>query len=196
MDFWKAFKIRPIVCNTIDIEPFHSEKISPVDKPHTLETSQAAVLSSVIREFVFSKEGVLAYTKVLSHSIDTQGAKPIKQCQYVVSPYLQKEIHAEIDRMIALDVIEPASSPWRNPMVVVRKASGKIRLCIDARKLNAVTVKEAFPIPQINRTLGLLEGTKFLTAIDLNDAFFQVMLDSESRPKTAFAISGRGFFSI
>lgn len=52
-----------------------------------------------------------------------------------------------------------------NPMVVVRKSSGNVRLCIDARKLNVVTVKEAYPIPQINRILGLLEGTNCLTAI-------------------------------
>lgn len=87
---------------------------------------------------------------------------------------------------------EPSALPW--PIVAVKKPSGKIRLCLDARKLNSVTLKDAYPQQQINRILGRLRGTKVLSSIDFSDAFLQVPLDEESQCKTAFAISGRGYF--
>lgn len=69
-----------------------------------------------------------------------------------------------------------------------------MRVCLDARKLNSVTKKDAYPQQQINRILGRLAATKYLTAIDFSDAFLQVPLCENSQNKTAFAISGKGFF--
>ena len=80
-------------------------------------------------------------------------------------------------------------------MISVKKPNGNVRLCLDARKLNAVTEKDAYPQQQINRILVQLHGTRFLSAIDFSDAFLQVELDEQSRPKTAFSISGKGYFA-
>lgn len=78
-------------------------------------------------------------------------------------------------------------------MVVVRKSTGNVRLCIDARRLNKVTVKDAYPQQNINRILRRLANTKVLSSIDFSDAFLQVPLKGSSQPKSAFAISGRGY---
>lgn len=96
---------------------------------------------------------------------------------------------AELDRMQQLGVIEPSQSPWSSPMVLIRKDSGKDRLCLDSRKLNEVTVKD--PLPIINGLLSRLGDTHFISSIDLKDAFWQIELDEESRMKTAFTVSGR-----
>lgn len=80
-------------------------------------------------------------------------------------------------------------------MIVVRIPTGKIRLCLDARKLNAVTTKDAYPQPQINRILAQLSGTRVLSSIDFSDAYHQVELEEESKLKTEFSISGKGFFA-
>ena len=80
-------------------------------------------------------------------------------------------------------------------MINVKKPNGNVRLCLDARKLNAVTEKDAYPQQQINRILGQLHGTRFLSAIDFSDAFLLVELDEQSRPKTAFSISSKGYFA-
>lgn len=80
-------------------------------------------------------------------------------------------------------------------MIVVRKPTGKVRLCLDARKLNAVTSKDAYPQPQLNRILSQLTGTNVLSSIDFSDAYHQVEMDESSKPKTAFSISGKGFFA-
>lgn len=79
-------------------------------------------------------------TRVLSHVIDIGDAKPIRQIYYPVSPYVQKEMDIQLNRMLSLDVIEPCASPWSNPLVVVTRANKKIRLCLDSRKLNLVSV--------------------------------------------------------
>lgn len=190
MDFWNAFKIKPAMIGSVQCE-----KTIPVMETHELSVEEAAKLQQIMCKMPFSTDGKLSQTHVKTHTIDTKDSAPIKQRHYIVSPYIQKEIDAEIDRLLKLDVIEPCEpGAWSSPMVAVRKATGKIRLCLDARRLNDVTVKDAYPQPQINRILGRLTGTKVLSSIDFSDAFLQVPLDKESQIKTAFAISGRGFF--
>lgn len=189
MDFWQSCNIKPVVCDSV-----HVDKIIPVSKQHLLSDSQGKQLESTIALFPSSKEGVIGCTKLIKHIIDTTDSKPIKQRHYTISPFLQPEVNKEIERMLGLGVIEPANSPWSSPVVVVRKPNGNVRLCLDARKLNEVTKKEAYPLPNINRILGRLTGTRFLSSIDLSDAFWQVDLDESSRDKTAFAVPGKGFF--
>lgn len=191
MDFWQKFDIRPVVCETME-----SSKSDSTTGSHELTQQQSSLLADTLKSMPFSKDGKLSQTSVITHSIDTGKEKPIRQRQYIVSPYLQKDISTEIDRLLSLGVIYVCpGSEWNNPVVAVRKPSGKIRLCLDARKLNDVTVKDAYPAPQINRILAQLGNTKFLSAIDLSDAFLQVPLEADSRSKTAFSISGRGQFA-
>lgn len=191
MDFWNAFNVTPQIAA---LKTEDEGYVSPLEHSHELSNDQTRALSEAVNSFAFSTDNRIGFTAVVEHSIDTGEAKPIKQRQYTVSPYLQTEIDQEIDRMLVLDIIEPATSPWSNPMVAARKANGKLRYCLDARKLNSVTVPEAFPIPDLNRILGRLRSTRYLSSIDLSDAFWQVGLKPEDRPKTAFAVSGRGFF--
>lgn len=73
---------------------------------------------------------------------------------------------------------------------MVRKP-GKIRLCLDSRKLNSLTKKDAYPLPHINGLLSRLQDTHFISGIDLKDAFWQIPLDKASKEKTAFAVPGR-----
>lgn len=115
---------------------------------------------------------------------------------YAVSPAVQAEINCEIDRMLNLGVIEESESPWCSPMAVVQKSTGKTRLCLDARKLNSVTIKDAYPIPLIDALLSRLGGTHYISSIDIKDAFWQIPLDPESRPLTAFAVPGRPLYQF
>lgn len=190
MDFWDAFKIKPIICDVLE-----NVKSTSVTELHDLSLPHAEKLQNILKNMPFSKEGHLSKTHLITHSINTGDALPIKQKHYVVSPYMQDKINVEIDRLIGLGVIETCEpNAWALPIVAVRKPSGSIRLCLDARKLNDITIKDAYPQKQINRILGRLSGTKVLSAIDFSDAFLQVPLDEASQVKTAFAVSGRGYF--
>lgn len=189
-DFWKAFHIRPVICGSIEVQ-----KGTALLEHHDMSAEEALELKKVLNIFPFSREGKLSKTHLITHTIDTQNAQPIKQRNYIISPYMQTEVNKEVDRLLQLDVIEPCDPcAWSNPIVAVKKSSGKIRICLDARKLNNITLKDAYPQPQINRILGRLTGTVVLSSIDFSDAFLQVELNVDSRPKTAFAVSGRGFF--
>ncbi|KAH8241672.1 hypothetical protein KR032_006895, partial [Drosophila birchii] len=94
----------------------------------------------------------LGKTSVLSHSIDVGDVKPVKQRHFPVSPAIEKLLYAEVDRMLKLGVIEESDSAWSSPVVLVQKP-GKIRLCLDSRKVNAFTKKDAYPLPQIDGIL-------------------------------------------
>lgn len=192
VDFWSKFNIRPAI---VEIDSIETEKHISVTENMALNEQDAGILQTVLAKMPFAKEGILSKTSLIKHVIDTGNAKPIKQSQYIISPYVQKEVHTEIDRLLKIGAIYPCSSPWNNPMVIVRKPTGKVRLCLDARKLNAVTTKDAYPQPQIKRILSQLTGTTVLSSIDFSDAYHQVELDESSQPKTAFSISGKGFFA-
>lgn len=161
-----------------------------------LSDEQLKILSEVIESFEVTKYGKLGRTDILKHNINTGEAKPVVKRPYPVSPFIQKEVDLELNRMMEMGVIEPAKGEWANPMVIVRKPNGKIRMCLDARGLNAVTEKDRYPLPHIGRILGQIQATKYQSSIDLSDAFWQVPLDEESKAKTAFIVPGRGQFQF
>lgn len=187
MDFWRGFEIEPI-CNLNALE----------DDAYSIQlsASERIDIDNIIKNFATSAPGIIGRTNVLKHSIETGDSPPIVQRPYYVSPYVQKEIDEEIDRMLSLGVIEPSSSPWCNPVVAVKKKNKKIRLCLDSRKLNAVTKKESSALPFITRILGRLKATKYLTSLDLSDAFWQIELEPDAKEKTAFIVPGKGFFQF
>ncbi|KAI4902621.1 hypothetical protein NFI96_007544 [Prochilodus magdalenae] len=89
--------------------------------------------------------------------------------------------------MLEEDIIEPASGPWAAPVVIVPKASGEPRFCVDYRGLNHVTVKDRYPLPRVDESLDFLARGKFISTIDLARGYWQVGVEGSSRPKTAFA---------
>ncbi|KAL5970719.1 Transposon Ty3-G Gag-Pol polyprotein [Taenia solium] len=90
--------------------------------------------------------------------------------------------------MITDDVIRPSKSPWASSIAIVKKSDGSLRLCIDYRKLNAVTKKDAFPLPHINDSLDSLHGASWFTTLDLKSGYWQVEVAETDREKTAFIV--------
>ena len=88
--------------------------------------------------------------------------------------------------MLEQGVIQPSSSPWASPTVLVRKNEGRTRFCVDYRKLNQITKLDEFPLPRIDDTLDLLAGTCHFTTLDLASGYWQVATDKSSQEKTAF----------
>jgi len=109
---------------------------------------------------------------------------------------MQAIINEEVDEMLTQGMIEPSHSPWNSPIVVVKKKDGKHRFCIDFRRVNDTTHKDAYPLPQITVTLNKLRGARYLSTLDLKSGYWQVPLASESRPVTAFTVPGKGLFQF
>lgn len=145
----------------------------------------------------FSKMGTgLGCAKGVKHIINTGDATPIKQRYYNVSPYIRKIINDEIDNMLKLGIIEPSNSAWSSPVVMVKKSSGEYRFCVDFRKVNSVTQRDAYPLPYVNSILDRLRDAKFLSSIDIKSAYWQIELDEDSKQKTAFTVAGRGLYQF
>lgn len=198
MDFLQLFKIEANFSNLSYTMPESSLCIvNTLESFSDLTESQKSELNTVINCFAtIAPEDKLGHTHLLQHEIDTGDAKPISQRQYPLSPAMQVHLNKEIDEMLKLGVIQPSQSPWCSPLWLVPKSSGEYRVCFDGRKLNSVTVKDTYPMPQIDSILNKLRDAKYLTSIDLRQAFFQIPLEESSRPKTAFAVYGKGLFEF
>lgn len=160
---------------------------------HHLSDPQRQRLEMIIEKFPSFTEKGLGRTKSEIHMIDTRDAVPVKSKHYPVSPAVQKLMYAELDRMLNLGVIEESNSPWSHPVTLVRRGD-KNRLCLDARRLNALTVKDAYPLPHIEGLLSRLGDTYYISSVDLKDAFWQIPLEASSREKTAFTVPGRPLY--
>ena len=110
----------------------------------------------VLLEFVdvFSPQpGEHGHTTVLQHRIDTGISPPILQHPRRIPQSRTEEVRRLIDDMLKKDIIQHSSSPWSSPIVLVKKKDGSARFCVDYRKLNAVTKKDAYPLPRVDDTL-------------------------------------------
>lgn len=92
-----------------------------------------------------------------------------------------------VKEMLAREVIQPSNSPWASPVVLAQKKDGTYRFCVDYRKLNFVTRKDAYPLPRIDETLEALGGSRWFSTLHLLTGYWQVEVKEEDRPKTAFS---------
>lgn len=198
LDFWRAMKVIPnIVEGTWDF----AASLSTSKKEHLCDWSrltdkESHQLEDLILRFKSSWPPGLGCCTAVAHKIDTGEAPPVKQRYYPVSPPIQKVLDEKLKEMLDAGVIEKSSSPWSSPVVLIKKPTGEYRFCVDYRKLNAVTRRDAYPLPYISHILDRLRDAKFLSSIDLKSAYWQVPVEEDSRPKTAFTVPNRGLFQF
>lgn len=190
IDFWVAFDLLPKLEELTEVHEM------PDPNMHELNEADGLRLQEVISTFPSSEKEGLGKTTLLKHKIDVGNAIPTKQRHYAVSPAVQIKMNEEVDRMLQLGVIEESRSPWNSPVTVVAKKGGKSRLCLDARQVNSVTLKDAYPMPLIDGILSRLNETHYISSVDLKDAFWQIELEESSREKTAFTVPGRPLYQF
>lgn len=157
---------------------------------------QKRTLSNFLEDEFEKFEDVSGKTSLIEHEIRIKATDPIKQRYYPRNPYMQQKVNDEVDEMLADGVIEPSSSPWSSPIVLVKKASGGLRFCVDFRKVNEASEKDAYPLPRIDAILDKLREAKYISTLDLKSGYWQVPLKPESRPVTAFTVPGKGLFQF
>lgn len=123
----------------------------------------------------------------LENAIETGNHRPTYTTPYRRSPADHHAIDQEAQNLLRQQYIEPSTSPWCSPVVLVRKPDGSNRFCVDYRKLNDITTKDSFPLPRLDDILDQLSGSYFFTKLDFKNGYFQVPLAPRDRPKTAFS---------
>ena len=148
-------------------------------------------IKEIFNEFysiLATKIDELKPTKLLPHNIQLEmNTKPIKQKCYRLSKVQAIALKKELEKLIKNKLIEPSNSPWSSPVILVLKKNKKWRLCIDFRKLNNVTIKDAYALPLIDEILfSIGKQVKIFTTIDLFSGFHQIPMNKEDIPKTSF----------
>lgn len=121
------------------------------------------------------------------------GKGPIHAQQYKTPHSYKPEVKRQIQEMLDQNIIRPSTSPYNAPVVVVKKkgldknGNPKLRICLDFRRLNDVTISDAYPLPNINEFLMELQGANYITIVDLAKGFHQVRMKEEDAHKTAFS---------
>lgn len=173
-----------------DVQP---PKYCCVTEPHILTDTQRTELDKVMAEFPYtSEEGVLNCTHVYTQRINTGDAPPEMRRQYQMSPYVLAEVEKEVEKLVERGIIEPIDySAWRWPILWVKKKTGGGRICVDARGLNKITVRDAYPTLKADVILQNLPDAKYISCLDMTKAFHQIGIHPDDRDKTAFAVGHR-----
>ena len=136
----------------------------------------------------------LGCTSLVQHKIHLTDEKPLKERYQRIPPQQFEEVRAHLREMLKVGAIRRSTSPWASPVVLVWKKDGSLRFCIDLRKLNSHTIKDAYSLPRIEESLDCLNGAKIFTSLDLKSGYWQVLMSEESIPYMAFTVEPLGFY--
>lgn len=163
-------------------------------KPSGLSVNQQKQLTSLLSSFADIFKDTPGQTSMITHHIElTPGCKPITSSPYRLHPEKAALVEKEITEMLKLGIVEQSDSPWASPIVLVPKPDGSTRLCVDYRRVNALTVPDPFPFPRIEDLVDKVGRAKFLTKVDMTRGYWQVPLDEYSGPISAF-VTATGHF--
>jgi len=161
-----------------------------------LSTEQLQKAEQLLLEYedVFSHgEYDVGHIQQIEHAIPLmEGAKPIAQRPYRLSPKEQEIADAHVESMWNAGILEPAQSPWNSTIVIAAKKDGGTRFCINYKPLNKLTDKFVYPMPNIDEILATLKRGSIFTSLDQRWGYYQIPVRKQDRPKTAFSSRTHG----
>lgn len=160
---------------------------SPTSEP--THTPTTPVIQQLIREFssLFAEPKNLPPHRAWDHCIQLlPGTLPVQVRPYRYTPEQKNEIEAQVKEMLQAGLIQPSASPFSSPVLLVRKKDGTWRFCVDFRHLNAITIKNRYPLPIIDELLDELAGASWFTKLDLRAGYHQFRVVDVDVHKTAF----------
>ena len=134
-----------------------------------------------------NRRQIIGCCKKLIHQIVTEErfliAVPVRR----IPVGLEEKVNKMVEDLLAKSIIRESESPWNAPLVFITKANGDMRLCVDYRQLNAVTLGPIYSIPEAAQLFDSLEGAKVFSVLNLYHGYYNAEVEETGRPKTAFA---------
>ena len=125
----------------------------------------------------------LGFCNVLKHSIPTTTDKPVYLPHRQIPVQLQSEVRKCLDNWLKQGIIHPSKSPYASQVVIVRKKTGEIRLCVNFRKLNAISIHDSFPLPRVEEALQAVQAAVWFSSFDLAQGYLQMAMEEEDIEK-------------
>ena len=146
---------------------------------------------------IFSLEqSEIGCTDTAEHVVELLDTEPFKERFRQIAPPLVEEVREHIQEMLDGGAIHPSQSPWCNVVVLIQKKDGGLRFCIDFRRLNSRTKKDAYPLSQMQETMESMVGARFFSTMDLKSGFWQVKMAKDSQQYTAFTVGSMGVYEF
>lgn len=143
---------------------------------------------------VFSRHDLdFGCTAAVKHTIKLYDETSFKHRARPIHPQDLEAVREHLRDLLDAGIIRESKSPFSSPIVVVRKRNGSIRLCIDYRKLNLQTIKDAYALPNLEESFSALTGSKWFTVLDLKSGYYQIEMAEDDKAKTAF-VTPLGFW--
>jgi hypothetical protein len=113
-----------------------------------------------------------------------EGAKPVAKPAFRLSPAEMYELKKQLSLLLETGLIRPSVSPWGAPVLFAPKKDGGLRMCLDYRALNKLTIKNKCLIPRIDEIFDRLQGAQYFTYLDLRSGYYQIRMKDADIPKT------------
>ncbi|GAU35592.1 hypothetical protein TSUD_295280 [Trifolium subterraneum] len=157
--------------------------------PLELSSTVPHDLASILTQFshLFHSPTILPPQRSENHYIPLVDETKVVKVRPYRYPHSQKaQIELMVEDMLKQGIIQPSTSPFSSPIILVKKKGGTWRFCTDYRALNALTIKDSFPLPTVDELLDELYGAKFFSKLDLRSGYHQILMNPKDRHKTAF----------
>ncbi|XP_033752174.1 uncharacterized protein LOC117335982 [Pecten maximus] len=171
------------------------EGMEDVNVSEHLATEQRNDVDTLLSNFKDVLTDKPGRTNLASHDIFTTTDDPVRVRPYPLPFHTKSIIKEEVESMLEMDVIEPSTSPYSAPVVMVKKKDGSNRFCIDFRSLNKVTVFDAEPMPNTEEIFARLAGCFYFSKLDLTKGYWQVPMTDRAKEMTAFS-TPQGLFQF
>lgn len=166
------------------------------DSPLSAEwRSRISTLLNTMPEVFASHDMDYGHTDKVKHRIRLSDEIPFKHRPRPIHPHDVDAVRKHLQDLLAAGIIRESESPFASPIVVVRKKDNSVRLCIDFRKLNSQTIKDAYALPNLEEVFSALTGSKWFSVLDLKSGYYQIEMEEADKPKTAF-VCPQGFWEF
>ena len=163
--------------------------LAPVDAPGLIpEAKMQAIKQRFTTVLVDELPAGLPPDRGVGHTIPLEaGARPPYRSSRRLSPLEHAEVESHVRKLLLNGHIEPSKSPFGATVLFVQKKDGTLRMCLDYRALNKITIQNKFPLPRIDDLIDRMSGAKCFSSIDLASGYHQILIAPEDVPKTAFS---------